>query len=343
MDIEFHYYMTYLISAKAGFDANESTIIAHSSQYVDDNDIIFEIDKGKASAYRNYISQTMNILKPKPNLLRIYPIFHFIPGDPLAETALRKDGKMHWLNTTPNSSNANAIIDLALASGNLYRIGIASHSYVDTWAHQNFVGYFDEFNAMSDPLSAAIPNIGHADAKHNPDWPALVWQDKRLLTDRVDNNERFMAAAEHLFAKYLSITKPGMKKAEITKQAKELKKDLLREIGERDQSNDFKQERIARYKLLGANSGYGDQEITKYDESDWFEAVVNEKVRGIRDKSDSSLSRWDPFTDIYTWKNKSKYKQSDWYRFQQAVKIHQDESWDILQKNTFHKLDLREL
>ncbi|MDP6564329.1 MAG: ATP-binding protein, partial [Alphaproteobacteria bacterium] len=114
MDIEFHYYMTYLIAAKAGLGAAEAGLLAHASQYIDDNDLRFEIDKGQGSAYRNYISQTMNILKPKASLLRIYPIFHFIPGDPQSQSAWRKDGKMHWLNTTPNSDNANRVMDAAV-------------------------------------------------------------------------------------------------------------------------------------------------------------------------------------------------------------------------------------
>lgn len=169
MDIEFHYYMTYLIATKAGLDADNSRILAHSSQFIDDNDIVFEVDKGKGFAYRNYISQTMNILKPKDELLRIYPIFHFIPGDPQKETAWRKDGKMHWLCTTPNSINANNIMDTAIQLGSLHRIGVAAHGYVDTWAHQNFTGYYDDFNGINIGLKQLMPNIGHADAGHNPD------------------------------------------------------------------------------------------------------------------------------------------------------------------------------
>ena len=107
MDIEFHYYMTFLIAAKAGFGPEDARIIAYSSQYVDDNDLIFEISKDKAQYYRNYISQTMNILKPKSKLFRIYPLFHFIPGDPSFPGAYRRDGNLHWLNTTPDSKNAN--------------------------------------------------------------------------------------------------------------------------------------------------------------------------------------------------------------------------------------------
>jgi hypothetical protein len=35
---------------------------------------------GEEVPYKNYISQTMDITKPKEELLRIYPFFHFFPG-----------------------------------------------------------------------------------------------------------------------------------------------------------------------------------------------------------------------------------------------------------------------
>ena len=345
MDIEFHYYMTYLIAVKGGYDPDQASIIAYSAQYIDNNDMIFEVDRGEASAYRNYISQTMNILKPKAKLLRIYPIFHFIPGDPKAKTAWRKDGKMHWLNTTPNSANANRITDAAMASGDLYRIGVACHGYVDTWAHQNFVGYYDVFNALADPLSQVLPDIGHADAQHNPDWPALVWRDTRLLgeRERVKNKVRFLDAAKHLHAKFMQATTPGVTKAEIARVGRKLVKDLDGVIGERDQSNERRDERIARYIELSNTADYGDTEVREYDEDRWLHEAVNEDVRGLRDKSDSRLTRWDPFTDKYTWRDRRTYKQSDWYRFQQAVKTHQNETWAILAESNLQGLELPDL
>lgn len=343
MDIEFHYYMTYLIANKAGFSADDAHVIAHSSQYVDDNEIIFEINKDKASAYRNYISQTMNILKPKMKLMRIYPIFHFIPGDPMSPTAWRKDGKMHWLNTTPNSDNANKIIDAAISDGDLYRIGISSHGFADTWAHQNFVGYYDDFNAMADPLAKVLPNIGHADAEHNPDWPALVWKDGRLIHERVDNRERFLDAAAHLLEKYMKLIDPKVPKAEIAKRQGELRADLDKAIGGRDQTNAYREERIARYIELSATAAYGDRELVRYDNDHWFDDVVNEDVRGLRDRSDSKFARYDPFTDVYTWKDDREYRNSHWYRFQESVKRHQDESWAILGSSNLQGLELAAL
>ena len=343
MDIEFHYYMTFLIAGKAGFGEDDAFAIAYSSQYVDDNDIIYEIHKDKAQYYRNYISQTMNILKPKAKLFRIYPLFHFIPGEPLYKGAFRRDGVLHWLNTTPNSKNANHVIDSALKSKNIYRIGIATHSYVDTWAHQNFIGYYNEFNSMSGVLEKITPNIGHADAGHNPDWPALVWKDKRLLDKnaRIDNKERFMRAAGNIFKKYrLYVDKKCSVKA-LNTDRMQLIKGLRSAIGEVDQSNSNKMVRIERYRELSQKMlGY---ELPKYDEYAWFEEAINEKVRGLRDKSDSFLTRWDPLTDIYTWRKPRKYKETNWYKFQEAVKSNQDTTWDLLDNKVFSKLDLKDL
>jgi hypothetical protein len=343
MDIEFHYYMTFLIAGKAGFGEEEAFIIANSSQYVDDNNIIFEINKDKAQYYKNYISQTMNILKPKAKLFRIYPLFHFIPGDPFHKEACRRDGALHWLNTTPDSDNANKVIDSAFKSKDLYSIGVATHSYVDTWAHQNYIGYYNEFNSMAGVLEKLVPNVGHADATHNPDWPALVWQDKRLIREnaRIENKKRFMQAAGTLFRKYRLYVDKKCSTPALNSDKRKLINRLKTAIGEVDQMNSNGNARIERYKELGHEMlGY---DIPEYDEYGWFEAAVNEKVRGLRDRSDSSLTRWDPWTDIYTWKKPRKYRETDWYKFQQAVKVHQDTTWGILEKTVFSKLDLREL
>jgi len=259
----------------------------------------------------------------------------------MAESTWRGDGRMHWLNTTPDSENANRIIDIALKTGNLYRIGIAGHGYADTWAHQNFAGYFDPFNSMTGPLSAAIPNIGHAEAGHNPDEVALIWKDTRLIEKRIDNRKRFLDAAGHILRKLAKLTDSRMTEKELKKRETTLKKDLDTCIGEQDQTNRYAEERIDRYNKLATKPQYGKTEITPYDEDKWFEETVNEKVRGLRNRSD--LTRWDPLTDIYTWKNRETYKDTHWYRFQQAVKQHQDETWAILKEKNLKGLELPEM
>ncbi|MFH1081128.1 MAG: DUF6765 family protein [Pseudomonadota bacterium] len=344
MNTEFHYYITWLIAARAGLPPEDTRIVAYSSQYTDDNDIIFRIDKDLPTAYGNYISQTMNILKPRDTLLRIYPLFHFIPGDPQVAPAWRKDGAMHWLNTTPNSENANLVLDAALASGSLYRIGIACHGYADTWAHQNFVGYYNHFNSMTDLLSAPIPNIGHAKAGHAPDRAALVWWDERLIHERIDNKARFLAAAACMLQKLAKYADPKMTNDELLKRETTLKDDIDRCIGGPDPENTDEDVRIARYRELSITPEYGRREMDLYDADQWMDEAVNEDVRGLlRDRSDFVLARWDPLKDIYTWKDRNNYKQTHWHRFQEAVKAHQNETWQILENRSFQGLELQNL
>jgi len=343
MDAEFHYYMTYLIAARAGFGPDDAITIAYASQHVDDNTVRFEIDKGLPTAYRNYISQTMNILKPKANLFRIYPVFHFIPGDPWAETAWRRDGRLHWLNTTPGSDNAEKIFRAALATESPYRIGIAAHAYADTWAHQNFTGYYEPFNAMSDnPLKKVTPNIGHADAAHAPDWPALVWQDSRLKERRVDNKLRFLQAADSMLARFSQVTDRSLSEAALLERRAALRRDLDWAIGERDDRNAWREERVGRYRELASRKDYGSRDLEAYDPDLWFEACVNEDVRGLRNRSNFFFARIDPIHDQYTWKDRETLLDSHWHRFQQAVKAHQDQALGTLKEKNLSFLDLPE-
>ena len=93
MDIEFHYYVVYILARKAGFAKNDSYLIAYSSQYVDDNNYHYYINFEDGGHYINAVSQTMDITKPSAKRQKIYPLFHFLPGDPDRLTAKRKDGK----------------------------------------------------------------------------------------------------------------------------------------------------------------------------------------------------------------------------------------------------------
>jgi hypothetical protein len=90
MNIDFHYYGTYVAARFAGYSYNEATTIAHAAQYVDDscekrlfrdkitdfeliptvhvlNDMIFTDFVWTEDAYNE--------------LLRVWPVFHFLPGN----------------------------------------------------------------------------------------------------------------------------------------------------------------------------------------------------------------------------------------------------------------------
>lgn len=44
--------------------------------------------------------------------------------------------------------------------------------------------------------------------------------------------------------------------------------------------------------------------------------------------------------NIYSWKDNTTYKNSNWYKFQEAVKEHQKESWEILSDSSFKELEI---
>ncbi|MFV1951517.1 MAG: DUF6765 family protein [Nitrospinota bacterium] len=336
MDHEFHYYITYILAKRAGFSYADSYTIAYSSQYVDDNCLIFTINEGKSDEYKNHISQTMNILKPKSKLMRIYPCFHFVPGEYESGSARRKDGKMHILNTTPNSKNANILMDNALSTGDLYRIGVNTHCYADTWAHQNFVGYFDYFNGMGGLFEKITPDIGHADAQHLPDIPGLVWEDERLVSrnKEVNNTKRIIEAAENIFKKYKSYLNRNADNKEICEEWEKLKEDIENAIGRNFYGKDKERKhRVTRYKELL-------KDFKEYDEDDWFEEAVNREVVGLPDNyHEGFLSALKIFSDKYH--KKTGFENSHWFKFQEAVKGHQELA-EELYAGLFRQMEVEE-
>ncbi|KAF0123133.1 MAG: cytoplasmic protein [bacterium] len=318
MDIEFHYFLTGLIAYRAGFNTDDARIIAYASQYVDENDLCLEIeDRSKGEKYFNYISQTMDILKPKNELMRIYPIFHFIPGEPGAWSARRRDGKRHILNTTPNSENANEIIDDAFKADEqtrLFRIGIASHSYVDTWAHQNFVGWYDYFNNIGLNVK---PDIGHADAEHHPDWVNHLWVDTRLVEAETNNLHRFLSAAKELFRKYCDYHESLGNNNNFNKWA-DLEKEMIAMQGRTytGDLNYYEQERLKRYKDKI-------DWLPDFDELEWFDEAIETETRGLRDTHDGIMAHFTLFQDKHYWKEGIIKEETKWFRFQRAVKQHE--------------------
>jgi len=328
LDIEFHYYVTYLTALKAGFKREKAEIIATSAQLVDDNVEINLIENQKGEIYKTYISQTANILKPKEELFRIYPIFHFIPGDPFAFSAQRKDGIMHLLNTTPDNDNARFLMESALDSNNLYRIGIAAHAYTDTWAHQNFTGYYSSFNGLSGVLEKVTPNIGHADAKHNPDLISNIWVDERLISAHqvVDNNSRFIEAVSHLLDYLADYNKNQIK------DKKTFLDRIKRIFSIKGNKSYHRFKRINEYNKLSKR--LSDYEIPEYEKYKWFESsvdVFNDENIFLPNLNYNEIS--------YKWKD-GEHKKSPYYLFCEAIKGHQLAGEKIFEQEKYKGLEL---
>jgi hypothetical protein len=314
MNIEFHYYITKYLALMSGFESDEAEIIAYSSQYVDDNSTRYTIEKPDGSIYQNYISQTYDITKPVKKLMRIYLLFHFLPGDPTSNKARRRDGKMHVLMTTPVSHHAQGIFFEATKTENLYLLGIASHMLVDTVSHQNFVGTFDEVNAMNGLWQKLTPNIGHADAGYRPDIPNLIWEDPRLIKEfsTIENKERVILAAQKLYANYLMITSIPSKWAKVKDT---LSKVIGGTITEKDMSKYPEQKKSRIEKIKNVLKDFGADE--DYDPRSWFHQATDIDVKLFNDEK----FKYDPVKDKITFKKK--YESSNWFRFQEAVKDYQ--------------------
>ena len=322
MEIEFHYFITKGIALRADFNDEQAEIIAHASQLTDDNVRQYCINRGKPDEFRNYISFTYNILKPRKTLSHIYPIFHFLPGDPDFPGAQRIDRRKSKFNTTPDSKNANRILKKAFETENLYRIGIALHTFADTWAHQNFTGLLDGFNAMPGLEESFIPNIGHADAGNKPEYVSYSWTDSRLKKEyqNIDNNQRFLAASQRIFEE-LCLFK-GKTKDWFNKQWLSLKGDIAEAFGMPDQNQHLKKARIHNYKqILGVDNQYFNELSHK--------GIIHTKQQA------ASVHLWlnqAVKTDIlgnHTFK--ANYAKSHWYLFQKEIIKHQDDSYKILQ------------
>ncbi len=316
MDIEFHYYITFILSRKAGFDADEAFKIAYSSQYTDDNSYHYHVNLKDGNSYINQISQTVDITKPSEKRKTIYPLFHFIPcGEEGKDACCFDCGDKNCFVTIPNSKNAQDLLDAALKSNDLYRIGIAVHAYADTWAHQNFLGYSDKLNAQKGVLKKAmgafVPDLGHAEFLHEPDKIHNRWYDNRLSKKNreIDNDERFLDAAREIFIRLYRHKNP---QSDINQAAARYD-----QLGVETQLRDAMDE---SYFLGGSEparrSAYKkicpELKLAKYayDANAWRYAAI--------EKKEFEADIFDRY-----W-GKAHFLESDWFHFQKAVDEHKE-------------------
>jgi hypothetical protein len=197
MDTEFHYYGIYHLAVQAGFSAADATLLAYSSQYVDHSLVPLRIEY-EGEVYTTEVTQQYRFWD-KSQERDVWIPLHFFPGDPKAASARRLDERLNPLVVTPHSPRVKEFLVAALRSRNLYRVGIALHTYADTWAHQDFTGRWEEYNVVN-PQSA-IPAIGHSQLMGKPDAFDATWEDPRLKPEyrTVENRERVLAAARMIY------------------------------------------------------------------------------------------------------------------------------------------------
>lgn len=245
MENDFHYNTVKILSKKAGFNDDDAQIIAYASQFVDDSIAhkplnITDIPDGllndyPASRYNGAIfdpvctaHRGLQFLsaREKDSQRKVYIPFHFIPSDEYERTV------PYNYRVTPNGRLARqlvnkAVLELRQVDGDgsrirkLVKLGIALHSYADTWAHQGFSGRYShndnnieridilkgEENLKSYLIRKAglynvISDIGHGEALDFPDKSHLSWKYEHNSTkiEVVRNNSSiYMDAANAIY------------------------------------------------------------------------------------------------------------------------------------------------
>lgn len=246
MQCDFHYCIIKILAVKAGFNADDAEIIAYASQYVDDAVehkpiTIHNFPFQNCESY-NYQTEKFDpvctahtgfdmITALKKDVQRkIYVCFHFIPHNPINNSDEYFDYR-----TFPNSNFANIIIDKAIyqfrtdnasKTRNLIKLGIALHSYADTWAHQYFSGIHKSYdndiedlevrfnnkkisNEFWEHFNHILPDIGHAEAGSFPDMTHVDFSclhEHQHITNKRENYIHFADAARKIYETLIQLT-----------------------------------------------------------------------------------------------------------------------------------------
>lgn len=249
MDINFHFYAVKVIALLSGFDAFESKVIAEFSQFVDDyipeeayplmdvppfaDCLVRDNQFRTVQTGFTLMKNGMGLLQEAKQKNYVIP-FHFIPpyykrtdhdykvirahiGDKCLINQLLEKAARSYHESKTNEDRMCSLI----------RIGITLHIFADTYAHENFNGYWSDMNFAY--VEAAqenhridrtarysmydnAPNVGHACLSTAPDETytrfSVVQGKGNPVRWQRDNTEAFQECAFEIL-KYLSMVKRG--------------------------------------------------------------------------------------------------------------------------------------
>ncbi|KWT78407.1 DUF6765 family protein [Candidatus Magnetominusculus xianensis] len=301
MERDFHYNIIYSIARLT--QCNEPEIIAHASQFADDNserwfgeegaEIPFpeKIPYSTGGHYCPIMTQSMSPLSVDPYIQKfVYVPFHFLPGN---DMTISVKGKTNPLSTTPNSQNAQNLLMKALQSNDPYRLGIALHTFADTWSHQNFTGIQEDWNSVYPWYNVKkylVPNIGHAEAGHSPDVISEIWTDHRLDVGmrQIENKTRAIDAVKEIYSTLRTYTGKGPAWNDVKKGYTDINSavDFDARI---DAISNFVQNQVK-------------EAVPAYDNNTWINDALQKNGASIEFKNEITL------------------KGTHWYKFNQAAK-----------------------
>jgi hypothetical protein len=229
MQRDLHYYGIGALARAAGFNRNDALTIAYASQYTDDStesDLIqLELDEShlKFDPVRTSYAglETIHSLTWSAQK-RVWIPFHFLPPRPFDPD----DSQSFSFLTEPNSPFGQLLLAQAakepLENHNrrLCRIGVALHTFADSWSHQDFSGRESRGENDVESISLrnrttnrwrklvienlifdALPFIGHGEAGFFPDlafqeWKCVVGNGRQVERDNI---ETFADAAKAIY------------------------------------------------------------------------------------------------------------------------------------------------
>jgi hypothetical protein len=325
MNIEFHYYIIYILAKYSGLDEMDCITVAYSSQYMDNN-LVGQVIHAEAREYRTIVTQNYGWWSdwfPK----HVYIPFHFFPGDINYNGAKRKDGKTNRFNCTPGSAFVTELLARAFDSRDFHRIGIALHTFADSWAHQNFTGTNDEWNSLGE--ESPIPKVGHAEALGQPDKMTGKWIDARISGEYqyIDNEARFLEAGRRIYERLIRFTGRNNHDWE---RVRDRIKSL---VGAYDESDSRRSERISNYILA--------EELLEYNKYDWLrEAVHAGGNESILEDTFKGYDKFSWFKDQLLYKTgmlnkppllaRDNFFFSHYFQWHEAAKAHLKEAQAIL-------------
>ena len=337
MEKDFHHHIIFALARISGFgkkpkkgQEDEAKTIAYASQYVDDNcdreyaiskdgvQYVFTLPsmfKTVSGTFYPLLTQSVDIksLDPRTQFYVFMP-FHFLPGD---TDTIKIGGRSNPKSTSRNSANSNSLLDAALKSSDPYRIGIALHTFADTWSHERFTAFNEPWNKVLEwykDFKALAPDIGHADVWHLPDQICKTWRDHRFNEIPVVNKERAFEAAENIHKK---LSQKGLSMP--WNEARDPMERIISMEGFDD--SDDRKIYDKRKKLIEEFIG----EPLSYDKDEWIKEAMDVKIdRFARHSEDyPELMNKIPPQSV---RLKDGFESSHWHRFQAAAKIHQAEA-----------------
>jgi hypothetical protein len=292
VQIDFHYCAIRVLAEKAGFSPEDAQIIAYASQHIDD---AVDHEKMNIDGHLDILSHrfTENTFDPictahkglqflkgfKEEVQdKIYISFHFLPD---------LESKDDFI-VPKNCSLSRKIVEMAMtelskSNGefrvlNLIRLGIALHTFADSWAHQDFSGHHNSHDNDVKTIELfkenkwkkisfitkfeynTLPDIGHAEVGSFPDLSNLRWRfikESDESPHERDNTQLFLEAAENILM--------------ILKGWNELKdwdevKSKLQECFEYERNET--EEKFKKFQRIFPEIGF------YYDENQWRSAAI---------------------------------------------------------------------